>query len=144
MKMMIEKNEVLNNKLLKNRKGQSMVELAMVLPILLVLLMGMIQFGFIFNGHITITSAAREGARLASVGGTDSEVIQRVKEAAEGPLLNIEDHLIFIDRSVDGDDEKLSVRIDGSVNIIVPLIDIFTGNRFEISSESVMRSENIY
>ena len=121
-----------------------MVELAMVLPILLVLLMGIIQFGFIFNGHITITSAAREGARMASVGGTDAEVIQRVKEAAEGPLLNVENHLIFINRSVDGDDEKLSVRIDGSVDIIVPLLDIFTGNRFEISSESVMRAENIH
>lgn len=47
--------------------GQSLVEFALVLMPLLVILLGIIQFGFIFNSYVTITNAAREGARTGSV-----------------------------------------------------------------------------
>lgn len=51
----------------KNEKGQSLVEFALVLPILILLILGMVEFGWILNGQITLTSAAREGARAAIV-----------------------------------------------------------------------------
>ena len=47
--------------------GQSMVEFALVLTPLLFILLGIVQFGFIFNAYITITNAAREAAREGSV-----------------------------------------------------------------------------
>lgn len=43
--------------------GQALVEFGLVLTPLLLLLLGVIQFGFIFNTHITVSNAAREGAR---------------------------------------------------------------------------------
>lgn len=43
--------------------GQGLVEFGLVLTPLLLVLLGVIQFGFIFNTHITISNAAREGAR---------------------------------------------------------------------------------
>ena len=70
------------NQFKANEKGQSLVEFALLLPILLLLLLGIIQFGIIFNGQITVTSAAREGARLAAVGADDEQVKDRVEEAA--------------------------------------------------------------
>jgi len=45
--------------------GQSVVEFALVLPFLLLLILGMIEFGWLLNGKIILTSAAREGARVA-------------------------------------------------------------------------------
>ena len=45
-----------------------MVEFVIVLPILLLLLLGIIQFGVVFNNYITLTDAARAGARQAAVG----------------------------------------------------------------------------
>jgi Flp pilus assembly protein TadG len=48
-------------------RGQSLVEFALVLPLLLLILLGIIQFGFIFNTQVTITNAAREGARAATI-----------------------------------------------------------------------------
>lgn len=54
-------------KLVKNTDGQSLVEFALVLPILGLLILGMIEFGWILNGQITLTNAAREGARAAVV-----------------------------------------------------------------------------
>jgi Flp pilus assembly protein TadG len=52
-----------------NTEGQALVEFALVLPILLLLILGMIEFGWILNGKITLTTAAREGARAAVVCG---------------------------------------------------------------------------
>ena len=48
-------------------EGQSLVEFALVLTPLFLILLGIIQFGFIFNSYITITNATREGARDGSI-----------------------------------------------------------------------------
>ena len=48
-------------------RGQSLVEFALVMPILFFLLLGIIQFGFIFNTYVTMTNAAREGARTGTI-----------------------------------------------------------------------------
>ena len=50
-----------------NEQGQTMTEFALVLPILVVFLFGIIQFGIAFNNYVTITDAARAGARKAAV-----------------------------------------------------------------------------
>jgi Flp pilus assembly protein TadG len=47
--------------------GQAFVELALVLPVLLLLLLGVIQFGNVFRDYIALTDATRVGARQASV-----------------------------------------------------------------------------
>ncbi len=44
-----------------------MTEFAMVLPLLVFLLFGVIQFGITFNNYITLTDAVRAGARKATV-----------------------------------------------------------------------------
>ena len=51
---------------LKNERGQTMAELALVLPVLLVLLLGIAQFGVVFNNYISLTDAVRAGARKGS------------------------------------------------------------------------------
>ncbi len=121
----------------KNECGQALVEFALILPLLLMLLLGIIQFGFIFNGQITLTSAAREGARLAVVNSDDSLVESKVEEAAVALLLNTNDTIIDRDKGED----QLSVTVNGSVDIVVPFLGLVVGDAFELSSESVMRIE---
>jgi Flp pilus assembly protein TadG len=48
-----------------NRRGQATVELALVLPILLLIMVGMIEFARAWNLHQALTDAVREGARRA-------------------------------------------------------------------------------
>lgn len=50
-----------------------MVEFALVLPILLVLLLGIFQFGVAFNNYVTLTDAVRAGARKAAVSRNSSD-----------------------------------------------------------------------
>lgn len=48
-------------------RGSELVELAIVLPIFIILIMGIIDFGFMFQRYEILVNAAREGARLAVV-----------------------------------------------------------------------------
>ena len=50
-----------------NERGQTMTEFAIVLPLLCVLLFGIVQFGIVWNNYVTVTDAARAGARKAAV-----------------------------------------------------------------------------
>lgn len=47
--------------------GQSLVEFSLVLTPLFFILLGIIQFGFIFNTYVTMTNAARDAARLGTI-----------------------------------------------------------------------------
>jgi Flp pilus assembly protein TadG len=49
----------------RDARGSELIELALVLPILLVVLAGIVDFGFLFQRYEVITNAAREGARVA-------------------------------------------------------------------------------
>jgi Flp pilus assembly protein TadG len=51
----------------KGESGQSLVEFSLVLMPLFFILLGIIQFGFIFNTYVTMTNAARDAGRLGTV-----------------------------------------------------------------------------
>jgi len=63
-------------------RGAAAVEFALVLPILLLLVFGIIDFGRALNAQLTITQAAREGVRLAALGYPAAEVQARADAAA--------------------------------------------------------------
>ena len=65
-------------------RGSVAVEFALLLPVLLLLIFGIIDFGRAINAQITLTQAAREGARLASLGYSTSAVTTRAQSAATG------------------------------------------------------------
>jgi len=56
------------------RAGTVTVELAMVLPLLLLLLFGIIEFGWLAQDRAELGQVAREGARIAAVGGTPDRI----------------------------------------------------------------------
>ncbi len=66
----------------KNEKGQAMVEFALVVPIVLLLLLGIIEFGWLFNGQITMTSAAGVGARMAALPDNSEKFLTIDKDEA--------------------------------------------------------------
>jgi Flp pilus assembly protein TadG len=71
---------------MKNERGQTMVEFVLVLPVLLVILFGIIQFGLTFNNYVALTDAVRAGARTASVSRLSAtpvaDTTSRVKTAS--------------------------------------------------------------
>jgi len=68
-------------------RGQSLVEFALVLIPLFVILLAIIQFGFIFNAYVTITNAAREGARNGTVYVYDASMSKAQNDLARNEFI---------------------------------------------------------
>jgi Flp pilus assembly protein TadG len=72
----------------KRERGQTMAEFTLVLPLLVMLLFGILQFGIVFNDYLAVTDAVRAGARVGSVarflppGEREQAVKDKVNEAA--------------------------------------------------------------
>jgi Flp pilus assembly pilin Flp len=56
-------------------RGAAALEFALIAPVLLLLLLGIIEFGFMFQAQLALTHAAREGARMAAVGKYDAATV---------------------------------------------------------------------
>jgi Flp pilus assembly protein TadG len=71
---------------LNDDRGQTAVEFALITPIIVVLLLGIVQVGIAFHDYITLTDAARAGARKAVVDRFTNENVtqlgQHVRDAA--------------------------------------------------------------
>ena len=69
-------------------KGQSIAEMAIVAPILLILLAGAIDLGRLFYSQVTIANAAREAALAAAQDPTKYEPNQNCVPPTHGPATN--------------------------------------------------------
>lgn len=66
-------------------QGASMVEMALVAPFLILLLLGIVEFGWLLGQFNDVRHGAREGARFAAVaGGTTPEIVNHVCTSMEG------------------------------------------------------------
>ena len=74
---------------IRSQRGQTMVEFAMVLPILALLLFGVIQFGITFNNYVTLTDATRAGARKAAVSREQSNPSSLTATAVRSSAANL-------------------------------------------------------
>ena len=74
-------------------RGAELIEFALTLPLLLLLVLGIIEFGFLFQEYEVVTNSAREGARLAalipSAGYTTAEATARVTDYLTAGGLNL-------------------------------------------------------
>lgn len=59
--------------------------MALVMPLLILMVMGIIDFGRIFNGEIQLSQAAREGARVSALGFSSTDVTTRTRAALNNP-----------------------------------------------------------
>lgn len=71
-----------NTRISRRDRGAAAVEMALVMPLLLMIICAIIDFGRMYNAQITLTQAAREGARASAYGQTAAQVQSRVALAA--------------------------------------------------------------
>lgn len=124
-----------------NKKGQSMVEMALILPLIIMLFLGIVEFSRIFGSYLLVTHASREGARMAAIGRTDEEI--RVNLTGKAGILNVSElQIIFIPEDnarVTGEDVKVCVKY--KLDIYAPVISSIVPNPFEMEASTYMRVE---
>jgi Flp pilus assembly protein TadG len=70
-------------------RGQALVEFALIIPLFLLMLFGIIDIGRVIWANDALTNAAREGARFASVKGSNTDMVttatkQNIRDATQG------------------------------------------------------------
>ncbi len=143
----------------KGEDGQSLLEFALVLPIFLLVLFAIIDFGMAFHAWIAVTSSAREGGRLGAVhpslsgagspcdgyGSLASCIEERVRDTAG----SIGDEVTVQITNADGDPgESVVVDVSYTYTLITPLAGVLNliggggiDDTFDLSSTADFRLE---
>ena len=128
-------------------EGQALVEFALLLPLFLMLLFGMIDFGRAYSASVTQTNAAREGARLGVTGATQSAIVTR-SQSTSANSCNNGNPSVAVQGAQGASGTDVVVTVSCSLNLITPLagiIKLVTGGAFQgtipLSSSATMRIE---
>jgi Flp pilus assembly protein TadG len=114
-----------SKQVIKRQQGQALVEFTLVLPLLLLLLFGIVQMSILFRTYLVVNEAAREGARIAAVGGTNEEINKAVRRAIN--IIGIQDSIVQIDpRRNRTAGASVTVKVMIPVTFTVPFTKNFT------------------
>ncbi len=80
----------------RNERGAALVEMAFVLPVLILLIFGSLEFGLLFKERLTIASAASSAGRTGATMGTRPEADFRILQALEAGLYDQVDAAVLI------------------------------------------------
>ncbi|GEM_PF-3847479 len=133
------------------QEGQALVETAFMILAVLLLLMGIIEFGFIFYTYVRVSNATREGARAGSLwlmttGGTGTltDTVQTAVRAEVAAIEN-DDIVVVIENNVEdlkaGDTITVTATYDYPLPIVsaLPIIKDIIDSPFPVSRTVVMR-----
>lgn len=128
-----------------NSSGATIVEAALVFPVLLLLLFGVIQWGLIFAAQVTLRAAAASTAREYAVIGTmDCATLRDVTGIAIAPLLDASDTELELEEWVPTGQtrEMRRVRLVHKYNVLLPfVVPGATGGAMRLRADAAMRCE---
>lgn len=143
------------------RRGSTIVETALVLPFILLLLFGILEYGrYLMIQHV-VNNAAREGCRYAlahtqpitisstTTGNTTTDVTNKVSSFLAGLSLSSQNVQVYMSDSVGNNTgvwtntkfgQYICVQITGNFNVITPTL-LFMPGTIPVTVRAVMRSE---
>ena len=122
-------------------KGQALVEFALVLPLLLALLCGIVDFGWLYYNQITLNNAAREGARYAVI---HYDPTTDWKNAAETRMINgmsgVRSAAAIVSDPVE---QQITATVTATPRILTGFTSTILGKQnLELHAQCTMRLEN--
>ena len=113
-------------------RGGTLVEAAIVLPILILLLFGVVEFARAYNAQITLTHAAREGARVLAI----TEDPDQAEAAAKDAATSLDPGLIAVSTTPCTPGAPTEVALSYPFTYDIPL---FGTNTVSLTAKGVMR-----
>ncbi|MCG8404633.1 MAG: pilus assembly protein [Phycisphaerales bacterium] len=125
------------------RRGAAVVETAVIAPILILGMLGMMEVGYAFMVRQTVTMSSREGARAAALpGGTLADVNTAVDAAMGAANLSGYTTTSNID-TLGPTDLEVWVKVTIPLDRVTFTGNLFGGGSFDISSTTTMRREGV-
>lgn len=133
----------------KNRRedGQAMVEFALILPIFLLILCGILDFGWLFYNQLSLNNACREGARYAVVhtaedAGTQA-IINHINDTTTTVFANDGvDITVEYTSPADPTSGDIKVSLQADISFFTPVLSSILGKEKTITSTVVMKVES--
>ncbi len=131
----------------KREDGQAMVEFALILPIFLLILCGIIDFGWLFYNQLSLNNACREGARYAVVNTADDASTQAIINHIENTTTTVfaNDGVdIKIEYSSPNDPTAgdITVSMEAEISFFTPVLSTVLGKEKTITSTVIMKVES--
>ena len=117
---------------MKSERGAAIVEFALVLPVLVMLIFGIVEFGRGYNAKVTVTHAAREGARVLALTADPNAAEAAAKNAAT----SLDPNDVTVTASACTPGTPASVTVQFPFTYDVPLVG---GGTKTLTSTGVMR-----
>lgn len=155
-----------NGVFMDSQRGAAVVEFAIVLPLLLVILFGIIEFSFLLYDKAMLTNASREGARVGivyipnradNVATMEANIEAAVRDYCEDLMISFDENsaLVITPTWIDGSDAgstlydsgdilRVEVTYDFRFLVFSNLLALFGGNLaevFDLDAVTVMRLE---
>lgn len=127
--------------MIKDEKGQSLVEMALLLPLLLLLLAGIFDFGRLLYSYTHLHLATQETVRLGGLGKADTEIDQFARsyiDLGDPSLLEVSISPTDVNRK---SGEYMTVTLDYPIDIVTPFFSSFFPTPFILSTKSTIRVE---
>lgn len=127
--------------MVKDQRGQSLVEFALVLPILLLLIAGIIDFGRVSYTYMNVNLTTQETVRQAGIGKKDAEIIQFAKnhfKSSDSSSLQIDINPKEANRE---SGKYVTVTLQYPVTYITPLLSKVLPSPYTVSANSTVRVE---
>lgn len=130
-------------KLIKNQSGQAMVELALTMPLVISLLCGILELGWICSNKLLLENLTREGTRFGivySTGDLNTQLVEdKISALASERIRN--DLVIQVGYTDEADHRSgdLVVTVEYPLPTLTPLVGLFSGNTFLLESTCVMK-----
>ncbi|MBO9370827.1 MAG: pilus assembly protein [Chloroflexi bacterium] len=127
------------NAQVRKQRGQSLVEFALVLPLLILLLGGVLELGRLFFAYVAVTDAAAEGATYASIypRATIHQITERA-QAASGGLIQLDPSMVQVQRPVLTAGAPITVTVTYPFRLITPLLgDLVPGRTIPLRGVAV-------
>ncbi|MDP4162007.1 MAG: TadE/TadG family type IV pilus assembly protein [Bacillota bacterium] len=125
----------------RDQRGQSMVETALLLPVLLLLLAGIIDFGRLMYSYATLHMAAQETVRLGALGKNDSEINSFAHQYVQLESASSMKVDISPPDTARHPGDYVTVKLHYPFKLYTPLISALMPAPFEIETESTIRVE---
>jgi len=127
--------------MIKDEKGQSMVEMALLLPILLLLLVGIFDFGRVLYHYMHLHLATQETVRLGGLGKKDTEITNFAKkyvQLGDSTQLKV---VISPTESHRKSGQYVTVTLEYPLQIVTPFISSLLPSPIAIKTASTIRVE---
>ncbi|MEG2457898.1 MAG: TadE/TadG family type IV pilus assembly protein [Bacilli bacterium] len=115
----------------KNKKGQALVEFVIILPVLLILIFGLIDFGRIINTKSSLENITEDVVELYKSGKTYEEINKFMKENNESYSIKIKNE----------NNKYIRFTLTSSLNIITPGLNLILKNPYVVSIDRVIYYE---